>query len=117
MLTIFFLNIGLGSIFPFLFYILRIIESTRSIAKGLMWVMRFFPSFSFGFGLLNVTSRSLISKNEFNGDEKDFADIDIAGGDILFLGMMGPIYMMLVFLLEYLFTIKHIEMRKQSTLI
>ena len=112
MLTIFFLNIGLGSIVPFVFYILRIIESTRKIAKSLMWIMRFFPSFSFGFGLLNVTSRSLYAKNEFNGVEKDFSDIDIAGGDILFLGLMGPIYMMLVFLFEYLFTIKHVEMRK-----
>ena len=60
MLVTFFVNLLLGAILPLIMSILRLIESTRAIAKVLLWFLRLFPSFSFGFGLLNLTQISLI---------------------------------------------------------
>ena len=55
MLVTFFINVLLGAILPLTVSILRLIESTREVAKVLLWIFRIFPAFSFGFGLLNLT--------------------------------------------------------------
>jgi ATP-binding cassette, subfamily A (ABC1), member 3 len=103
MLSCFFLNIVLGTIIPLITYILRLIKSTRSTARVLQWVFRAFPAFSFGYGLLNVTSISVLKGIE---DTDDIADIKLAGGDIMMLIIMGIVDWILVFTFEYMFTTK-----------
>jgi ATP-binding cassette subfamily A (ABC1) protein 3 len=107
MLVTFFVNVVLGTIIPMVMYILRIIPSTRSIAQVLMWIMRIFPSYSFGYGLLNVTSTKIIAKIE-GVDSLEPSDIRASGGDMLMLGLMGIVYTILVFVCEYIFNIKKI---------
>ena len=37
-----------------MFFVLRLINSTRDIAKKLHYVFRIFPPFAFGYGLMNL---------------------------------------------------------------
>lgn len=38
--------------------ILRIIPSTRSVGKIVGWILRLIPSFGFGYGIINIASKS-----------------------------------------------------------
>ena len=52
----FFFNFIIGFIVALVLWILRLINSTRSIAKGLSYIFRFVPTFSFSYGFLNMSS-------------------------------------------------------------
>lgn len=56
-LMIFFLFFIIGAIGPIAFFVLRLIESSRDIVKPLSWVIRLLPSFSFGYGIVNISNR------------------------------------------------------------
>ena len=42
-------------IFPLAIFILRLIESTREYGKGFAWPLRLLQSFSYGYGLINLS--------------------------------------------------------------
>ena len=52
----FFFNFIVGFIVSIVLWVLRLIDSTRSVAKGLSYFFRFVPTFSFSYGLLNISS-------------------------------------------------------------
>jgi hypothetical protein len=57
-----------------------------------------------------MSSMTIIAKTE--GVNNLYAsDMLVSGGDLTMLGLMGIIYMIIVFVFEYLFTIKHIGTR------
>ncbi len=91
-----------GAIISIIFWVLRLIESTRDASKSVAWILRIIPSFSFAFGIINMSNQSLYAIVEGYNDKKDVYDFDIAGGDILFLGIEGFVYFILVFILEKL---------------
>lgn len=101
MLVNFFIHLMTGSIISLVIFILRLIKSTRSIAKALHWILRFIPSFSFAYGIVNACSKSTYKVIEGYATVKSTYDIDIAGADILYLALEGLFYTLLVFLLEY----------------
>lgn len=98
----FFLHLVFGAIISIIFWVLRLIESTRDASKSVAWILRIIPSFSFAFGIINMSNQSLYATVEGYKDKKDVYDFDIAGGDILFLGIEGFVYFILVFILEKL---------------
>ena len=67
--------------------------------------MRIFPSFSFGYGLMNTISVSAISSIERDGPLMP-SDMLVSGGDLLMMALMGLVYTFLVFVCEYVFTVK-----------
>lgn len=49
-----------GGLLPILTFVLRILGTgTSSVGRGIAWVLRILPSFSFGEGLINLGSKSL----------------------------------------------------------
>lgn len=91
----------MGAIGPLVIFILRIINSTKNIGLGIGWILRLIPSFSFGYGILNIGSKSLYSMRD-NRDEDPYQtfDMNIAGGDILFLSLECLLYLGFVFIYE-----------------
>jgi hypothetical protein len=81
-------------------FILRLIESTREYGKGLSWIFRVIPSFAFGDGVLNTSSRSLYAIINGVKEAPTAFEMDIAGGDLLFLFIFGTFYFCLLFAME-----------------
>lgn len=82
-------------------FILRLIESTRSVAKGLAYIFRIIPSFSFAYGILGASSKSTYKIIEGWTFVKSTWDIDVSGLDVIYLSITGLIYLLLVFVVEY----------------
>ena len=101
MLINFFFNLFTGSIVSIVIYILRLIDSTRSAAKGIACVLRLIPSFSFAYGILGASSKSSFKIWEGWSYVKSTWDFDVSGLDILYLSLTGVFYTLLVFLVEY----------------
>jgi ATP-binding cassette subfamily A (ABC1) protein 3 len=91
-----------GALLSVIFWVLRLIESTRRVSKIIAWFFRLMPSFSFAFGIINLSNASIYATVEGYRDIKSVWDFDIAGGDILMLGLEGFVYMVLVFWIEHL---------------
>lgn len=99
-MTNFFIHFIFGGIIPLTVFILRIIKSTHSVGLALGWIFRFIPSFAFGYGVLNVGSRTFYSQVDKVDVVYDTFDLNIAGGDILFMSIGGIVYFVLVFIYE-----------------
>ncbi|CAG9334828.1 unnamed protein product [Blepharisma stoltei] len=97
-------NVVAGGIFPAVVMVLYIFDSTRGLGNFLRWLFRFIPSFCFGNGLMDIGSSSLYASLDGKSSKYDAFDINSAGGDILMYFLMIPIYMLLVYLQEYLET-------------
>lgn len=91
-----------GGIIPIVFFVLRLIPSTRDVAKVLVWFIRIIPSFSFGIGVLNLGSRKLFARIEGLDEDYEPFDFSITGGDILILSVTGTVYFIAVFGFEKL---------------
>ncbi|KAL4478578.1 hypothetical protein ABPG74_006813 [Tetrahymena malaccensis] len=96
----FFINFLFGGIMPMIIFILRIIESTESAGIALGWIFRIIPSFSFGYGIMNIGNRNLYAFQNNSKELDSPFSIDIAGADIIFMLIEGVIYYLLVFLIE-----------------
>jgi ATP-binding cassette subfamily A (ABC1) protein 3 len=99
----FFINFLLGSLGAIVIMVLRLIDSTRSTGLALQWLLRIFPAFSFGYGFINIGNLSIwsILAGLPNGELLSVFDRNVAGGDILFLGIFGFIYFIILFIVEF----------------
>ncbi|KAL4488936.1 hypothetical protein ABPG72_005723 [Tetrahymena utriculariae] len=98
----FFINFFCGGIIPLIIAILRIIDSTRNAGIYVGWILRIIPSFSFGYGILNIGNRSLYAFSDSGSQAVQSAYAwNIAGGDLLMMFLEGFIYFTLVFVIEY----------------
>jgi len=53
----YFLTFIVGGILPIVTFVLRILNTdTGAVGRGIAWVLRLYPSFAFGEGLLNIGS-------------------------------------------------------------
>ncbi|EAR97153.2 ABC transporter family protein (macronuclear) [Tetrahymena thermophila SB210] len=98
----FFINFFCGGIIPLIIAILRIIDSTRNAGIYVGWILRIIPSFSFGYGVLNIGNRSLYAFSDSGSKTVQSAYAwNIAGGDLLMMFLEGFLYFILVFIIEY----------------
>lgn len=58
-MSAFFFTFLLGAIGPLVLMVLRLIKTTRTIALKIQWIFRIFPSFCFGYGVVNMANKSL----------------------------------------------------------
>ena len=57
-----------GGMLPILTFLLRILgSSSNPVGRGIAWILRLYPSFAFGEGMLNMGSGSLYGTYENNG--------------------------------------------------
>ncbi|CAG9318442.1 unnamed protein product [Blepharisma stoltei] len=96
------LNFVTGSILAPGILVMYLFDQTRSAAHGLRWIFRIFPNFCFGFGILEVGSRRLLASLDGRNEPYDALSLDSAGGDILMMGIMTLVYMLLIFIAEYM---------------
>ncbi|CAK63379.1 unnamed protein product (macronuclear) [Paramecium tetraurelia] len=101
MLLNFFIHLLVGSIVSLIIYILRLIESTRDVATVLQWIFRLIPSFSFAYGILNACSKDTYMIIEGWSEMKSTYDMAVSGADILMLVVMGVVYTISIFIVEY----------------
>ena len=83
-------------------YILRLIESTRSMSKSIAYIFRLIPSFSFAYGILVASSKSAYKVFEGWSYVKSTWDVDVIGLYILYLSSAEVFYTLLVFVVEHL---------------
>ncbi|CAD8172616.1 unnamed protein product [Paramecium pentaurelia] len=101
MLLSFFIHLLVGSIISLIIYILRLISSTRDVATILQWIFRLIPSFSFAYGILNACSKDIYMIMEGWTEMKSTYDMEVSGGDVLMLAIMGAFYLICIFIIEY----------------
>lgn len=104
-------NLVEGSIFPLVIWVLRIInENTRDAADIIQWILRAnAPIFCFSFGILNATNRDVYKSVYGENSIKGPFDWDIAGADMFFLALHTLVWLIGVFLIEYLKNIQWIR--------
>ena len=99
----FILNFLLGGVAPLIFFILRLLDDkTKQITLGIAMILRLFPSFAFGFGILNVSERALYASNAGEKTIRGAFDMEIAGYDVFYLIILSFVYFILVFVVEKL---------------
>jgi len=74
-------------------FILSSIDSTKSAAKALVYLFRFFPTFCLGQGFLNMSTREVIAESDFglSAPPKSLYDWDVLGGSLTYLAMVGVV--------------------------
>jgi ATP-binding cassette, subfamily A (ABC1), member 3 len=73
------------------------------LAKVLAWFFRLIPSFSFGYGVLNIGNNELFSLVvEGKTSIPSSLSLEVAGADIMYLGITGFLYFFLIFAVEKL---------------
>ena len=90
----------LGSIFPSAVFVMFIFQETREAGKAIAWVLKVFPIFSFGWGILNIGSKDNFKIFLELDEAMDSFDINSAGGCMLLMGIMGVFYFCVVIVFE-----------------
>ncbi|CAI2386282.1 unnamed protein product [Moneuplotes crassus] len=81
------INIALGAFVPIAILVMQTIKSTQNIAKTLRWLPRIFPIYSMINGITQISIRSLIARQEGLDDTENSLNLNIAGGDAMFLAI------------------------------
>jgi ATP-binding cassette, subfamily A (ABC1), member 3 len=93
-----------GGMLPLLTFLLRILGSgSNSIGRGIAWVLRLYPSFAFGEGLLNVGSVTIYGFIENSGVTMDPLDLEIGLAGIIYLAVGSVFFFVLLLAIEKLF--------------
>lgn len=96
----FFINFMSGGVFPIIVFILRLVKSTRQVSITIGWIFRIIPSFSFGYGILNIGNRNLYAFLDGVTALDSPYSLNIAGGDLICMFLEGLLYFLVVFLIE-----------------
>ena len=84
-----------GSVFPSAVFSLYFFDSTRSAGVAISWVLRIFPNFCFGWGVLRIGAKTTLASLSGTG-VPDSLSMDSAGGCILLMGIITVVYFFLV---------------------
>lgn len=103
---LFFIVGCIGSVAIFILYV---IESTKKHAEWLRWVFRLLPSFSFSYGLVNISNKTIYQIIEEWEEEKGAFTIEIALGDLIYLVVLSLAYFLLIFVIEFFNSIPSIS--------
>lgn len=110
-IVVMFFNFITGLCLSVVSFVLTTIPSTASISLSLRYLFRIFPSYCLGDGLTQLAMCEegkdcpVIGSSgyDFSRTQGPFA-WDIAGGDLLFLGIQAIVYFLLALLIEYALT-------------
>eukprot|EP01022_Parablepharisma_sp_SALTPOND_P008914 TRINITY_DN1372_c0_g1_i1.p1 TRINITY_DN1372_c0_g1~~TRINITY_DN1372_c0_g1_i1.p1 ORF type:complete len:1416 (+),score=145.61 TRINITY_DN1372_c0_g1_i1:2023-6270(+) len=95
------IHVFFGQILPPVTLMLRTFDNTRTVGKILPWLLRLVPSYCLCNGIRLVSYRDTLAYFEGKAEPDDELDIaNMAGGDLLFLGLDFVIYLVAVIVIE-----------------
>lgn len=98
--AVYFFNFIVGGVVTIIVLVLRWIDGVANdIGRGIAWPLRIIPCFSFGEGLTNIGSITLISFLENDGKPLGPYEPEIALSQIIFLVVFGSFFIALLFIL------------------
>ena len=103
--ALYFFNFVAGGILPIVTLLLRWLDdgsdgvTTGDVGRGLSWVLRLIPAYSFGEGMINMGSLSILSLVENDGEDLDIFSLEITLAPIIFLCIGFFIYLFVIFLI------------------
>ena len=72
----YFITFVAGGMIPLITLLLRILSSkTNPAGRGISWILRLYPSFAFGEGLMNIGSKAILGTFENNSQPMDPLDL------------------------------------------
>lgn len=99
--SFFFITFVVGGMLPNLALVLRFIaEGSNPLGRGLAWLLRLYPAFAFGEGLLNMGSGFLLGIFENGRKPLDPLAMEVALAPIIYLAVGAFLYFGLLFLIE-----------------
>ena len=104
--ALYFFNFVVGGIVPMIILVLRWISNeddpvpSGDVGRALSWILRLIPAFSFGEGMINLGSLTLLSRSE-NSDELNAFDLEITLAPIIYLVVGFFVYFGIVFFIEF----------------
>jgi ATP-binding cassette subfamily A (ABC1) protein 3 len=93
-------SIVCGSLFPSAVFVMFAFDNSRDAGKVLAWILKVFPNFCFGWGVINVGSKETFKVLLELDEAYDSFDINSAGGCMLLMGIMTLVYLGLVVVFE-----------------
>ena len=92
-------NFFIGGLLPIVMNVLRLIDSTKSIGDGLVWLPRIIPIYNVCNGIVMISLKDTIA-NMRNQSTSDAISFTVAGGDVMFLVLHFFFWSILVVLIE-----------------
>ncbi|RLN60218.1 hypothetical protein BBJ28_00003724 [Nothophytophthora sp. Chile5] len=89
------INFFVGILLLLLSFSMNSLDATRGVNNVLVYIWRCSPLFAFGNGILNVVVADLLALLGLTSEARSAFDTDIAGTDILYLGLQCPVFYML----------------------
>ena len=82
---IYFLFFIIGFIIAIFLLILRMHESSKNLAKILLWVFRFIPAFCLSYGLMGISNREMFAILDGDYIPKSHFSMGLVGADMYYL--------------------------------
>eukprot|EP01061_Rhynchopus_euleeides_P002085 TRINITY_DN1159_c1_g2_i2.p1 TRINITY_DN1159_c1_g2~~TRINITY_DN1159_c1_g2_i2.p1 ORF type:complete len:1139 (+),score=494.57 TRINITY_DN1159_c1_g2_i2:386-3418(+) len=80
--------------------VLLFVEGTEDVAKVLQFIFRVIPSFALGDGLLQLSLVKVYASLDGTAEKSPF-DMEVAGYDLLYLGLLSPLFFVVTLVLEW----------------
>ena len=98
-------NLVMGSLASTVVIMLRSLEDTTNGAKPAAWILRFIPSFAFGYGYNQLLNGKLILFLDYGIEytkkkTSEYLKLKYAGGDFLFMGIFAVVYLIIIVIIE-----------------
>jgi len=102
-------NFLIGALGGTVVFVLRVLEDLVDIGKGIAWILRVIPSFSFSYGYQQLLGQAqlLFIDNKDNlvalimGNKFDILSTNYFGSDLIYLGVLTIVSIFILFLLEF----------------
>jgi ATP-binding cassette subfamily A (ABC1) protein 3 len=98
-------NLILGCLASTVVIMLRSLEDTTNGAKPAAWILRFIPTFAFGYAYDQLLNGKLILFIDYGIEyskkkSSEYLKLKYAGGDFLFMGIFTVIYLLIIVIIE-----------------
>ena len=94
------LHLMISTVLTLVIGLLRVMSNTINFAKAIAYLFRLIPSFAFGYGTFNIANRRVYAFIDQYWFPKSPFDLDIAGTEMLYLGVTAGILWILLILIE-----------------
>ena len=90
-----------GTILATIVFVLRLFETTRSVANIIGYVLRFFPPYLFGSSIVDIGSYTTVASiNGRKPSDVSLYELEYNGENLIMIAVNFGIYSFLIFLYE-----------------
>ena len=98
-------NFVIGALGGTVVFVLRILEDLISVGKGISWILRIIPSFSFAYGYQNLLNFELLKIIDYPKTffliNVEMTDFQYAGGDFIYLAVICILSLIILTCVEF----------------